>query len=373
MLWPALLEGSRVSRLLPHGLLDPRPVSVYEPEWGRRREMTGKEQKLTKGELKREVRQIILAQGNDFIKELLRSHNIKIGATKKDFATNLATAIDEDKLTQDMIEAWLKEIEGWGDQHLYLFEVPAADSAGIEAQLRVSEHASLLEVETSYTFPNALELTRIALDREHLSLVWHQGKPGWDRVRAKDFTKPEGLETYRYEAFRERIDRSVMRFEWRFDDGFCAVMIHRNKDIDHDAALGLVWEMLEKLGLSAKPLVQIALNRAVKAASRAKAGVQSSRFDTEGGFIELASTLAEGGIEAVEPIRQARLAVDDGAFAKAQGMFHFEIAEPKPSRTVALQVFGSEGRLRLWAQCRREDVYQMIGTIWRYNQADGRN
>ena len=38
---------------------------------------------LTKNELRDKVRTIILSQGNQFIKELLRKHSIKIGTTKK--------------------------------------------------------------------------------------------------------------------------------------------------------------------------------------------------------------------------------------------------------------------------------------------------
>jgi hypothetical protein len=39
--------------------------------------------------LRRLVRGVVLAQGNLFIKELLRRKRIKIGSTKADFETNL--------------------------------------------------------------------------------------------------------------------------------------------------------------------------------------------------------------------------------------------------------------------------------------------
>ena len=101
---------------------------------------------LTKAQLKDEVSEIILSQGNDFIKELLRGNGLKIGTTKKDFAENIAAAIESGELTQQMIEAWLYEIEGWGNQHLYLFEAPTIDIAGVSALLQDSEHAELVGV-----------------------------------------------------------------------------------------------------------------------------------------------------------------------------------------------------------------------------------
>lgn len=81
-----------------------------------------KSAELGKSQLKKKVAQIVLAQGNIFIKDLLRSNNVPIGNTKADFSRNLNAAIDAGALTQAVIEAWLGEIEGWGNQHVYLFE-----------------------------------------------------------------------------------------------------------------------------------------------------------------------------------------------------------------------------------------------------------
>lgn len=324
--------------------------------------------KLTKAQLKAEVRQIILAQGNDFIKELLRDNGLKIGTTKKDFAANLAEAIESEVLTQGMIETWLAEIEGWGDQHLYLLEAPRTGPDNIEAGLLASEHGALVGTGQSYLFPEDLTLTTISFNHDHLSLVWHLGKEGWDRARPKDFSRRKGLELYRYEAFRQRLDRSLVRFEWRFADGYCAILVHRNRNIDHAAAMAQVWMVLSSLGISERPLTRVPLNEAVKSASKGRSGTKSTRFETEGGFIDLVCTLADGGIESVEPVRQARLAVNDGAFAKAQGLFHLDVDTHALSRAVAVQVYGSEGRLRFWAQCRREDVYLVIEFLWRHNQ-----
>src|SRR5258708_16953572 len=74
--------------------------------------------------LRRLVRGVVLAQGNLFIKELLRSKGIKIGSTKADFETNLLGAIESGQLTPVDVEKWLSEVEGWGDQHVYLYRLP---------------------------------------------------------------------------------------------------------------------------------------------------------------------------------------------------------------------------------------------------------
>jgi hypothetical protein len=203
---------------------------------------------LSKEQLKENVRAIMLLQGNAYIKELLRLHGVKIGTTKKDFAQNIADAIDDGRLNQARIEAWLDEVEGWGNQHLYLFAAPSVGAQNVGGLLAQSAFKDLVGKKHDYDFPEQFTLSNIAHEPDRLSLVWHLGKEGWDRAKFKDYAKTVGLEHYRFEAYRQRMDRSVLRFEWRFADSHCAILVHRNKDIDHGDAMAIIWQVLQALG-----------------------------------------------------------------------------------------------------------------------------
>lgn len=322
---------------------------------------------LTKAQLKELARKVIVAQGNTFIKELLRDSGAKIGTTKDDFSNNLEAAIDADLISQNMLEAWLAEVEGWGDQHLYLVEPPQIDVATLAGGIAASPHASTLNSATSLEFPNALELKHIELDAAGLSMVWHQSKEGWNRWRPKDFVQEEGLERYRFDAYRQRFDRSIVRYAWRFSDPYCAILIHRNTEIDHAVVFADVRAALATIGCPDIPFSRILLNQAVKVAATKGKGMHSTRFELDEGYVEVASTLAEGGIDSVEPVRVVLQTVDTSQFDRAQGMLHFAAEEDGTSRRIAVQVYGSEARLRIWAQCKREDVAQILKLLWDYN------
>jgi hypothetical protein len=133
---------------------------------------------LSKRALKKVVAQIVLSQGNTFIKELLRSNKIQIGNTKSDFSENLIAAIDNGTLTQTAIEAWLSEIEGWGNQHVYLFEPPRIARTRIRDALESSKHSELLDRPISYEFPDTLMLSAIEFTGDHLSIAWHRIRGG---------------------------------------------------------------------------------------------------------------------------------------------------------------------------------------------------
>jgi hypothetical protein len=325
---------------------------------------------LTKAQLKEVARTIILSQGNKFVRELLRKHKITMGLNKADFLRHMAKAIDDGLLTQPMIDEWLAAVEGWGNQHVYLYAPPDVAPADLEALFKASAHAGLLASPISYDFPDELLLTGISLDGKSLSLVWHLGDSGWERAKNKDFTREEDGETYRYDAYRERADRSVVRFDWHFGDPYCAIFIQLPNSGDlHSAAIAKVFDDIAAVGLIGGPPDRLSLTEAVKKSSQdRKVVVQSTKMGAPGGYVELAATV-EGGIDKIQAIREARKAVDDSLFSSADGMFGLP-ADDQSGLSIAVkaQVYGAESRIRIWVQCTREDVYRVIRYFWSKNR-----
>ncbi|MDA5192671.1 hypothetical protein [Govanella unica] len=321
-----------------------------------------------KRQLKDSVRSIILTQGNEFIKELLRKHKIQIGTKKADFSKNILAAIDAGTLTRQMIEDWLSEVEGWGNQHIYLFQTPTLPTSEIKGKLLASDFARLIDTAVSYEFPQELELSAISLTAEHLFIAWHKGAGGWGRTPSRDFERVEDDgERYKYKAYRERFDRSVIRFAWRFSDPYCAVMIQLPIEGDaHTPIHALVREDLKHIGLFDNDPKRIPLSQAFKKMTLKKdTVVQSTRMMTDGGHVDVVSTLTEGGIEDVQALREARRGVDDNSFAGADGLFHFlQDKHAELSQNLKVQGYGVESRIRVWVQCKREDVYHVLGVVW---------
>lgn len=313
---------------------------------------------MTNEELKEVIKSIVLAQGNSFIKELLRDNSIKIGITKRDFSENLRKAVDDGLLTEEMVEVWLAEIEGWGNQHLYTFEKPQVSREEAVEALHDSDRSELIGDGTKYGFPEDFTLSGIELSNDAMTLLWHIGKQSWPRAKAHDFREERDDELFKFEAYRLRQERSVIRFYWRFASDYCVILIHRNRDIVHAEAQAVVWETLRDLGICATARPRLLLTEAVKAASRLN-GTKQTRMEVDGGYVELKSTLHNGGIDQVEAVRQARNAVNDAAFARAQGMFTVTRGEEGESPTT-VEVSGDEGRIRIWAQCKREYVHFVV-------------
>ena len=320
---------------------------------------------LTKEELKTAVHRIVLAQGNVFIRELLRDHGLTIGLTKKDFGKNLDNAIDEGTFTQAMLEAWVIKVEGWGDQHIYLHQAPKLSPAEVQALLEASPFRALVGQSVSYQFPQSLSLTSMMIGAHGVSIIWHQSTSGWKRDDSKDEVRVIDDDRYEFRAFRERFDRAVVRFEWRFTDPYCAVLMQLPHEGNvHGAALGVVWGDLASIGIAKRPLDKIPLSDAFKRLSRnTDIVVRTSKRMAAGGYVELGATLPDTSISAVDGVKELLKGVTDDKFHKADGVFGLDKATHSLEKTIKFQGYGDDSRLRVWVQCKRDDIFFLLKLV----------
>ncbi|MGB8356680.1 MAG: hypothetical protein WCD79_22470 [Chthoniobacteraceae bacterium] len=340
---------------------------------------TGPPSTQEKTALRKLVRGIVLAQGNVFIKELLRKKDIRIGATKANFESNLLAAIDQGKLRGADVSEWLDEVEGWGDQHVYIFRVPLSvatdaiwtSSSKMEKLLKGAGLAKFWNAETSWLYPSELTLSGIYFDGKSLRFVWHQGLGAWVRSPAKDREEVIDDDRYQFRAYRERLDRLVMRFELRIEQRLAAVFmqIPWGKK-EHDDAMDIVAEAikplvklsdLQPLAISTviKTLDQTELNATTTAKRRITA--QRARLSDAGVYVEFANTTGSGGYKDSQAVRHVRRAVKPENFTGTNGFFLYHPeGDGSLEREAKIELFGNERRVRLWAQLTATEVWDIL-------------
>lgn len=331
-------------------------------------------------QLKTLVGQIILAQGNAFIKELLRNTRVRIGATKTDFERNLMTAIDNGVLRREDIEAWLAEVEGWGNQHIYLFRVPSdiakdllwSDPAKVEKKVAAAGFANLWNASTSFEFPEQQKLTAIRFDGSNLRLTWHQGQSWLVRDKTKDYTEEIDGDQYEFHAYRRRAERAVMRFELALPLRLAAIFIQTPwGEVAHEAALSEVsktassifaFDSLEefKISLTIKHLDQLGLDD-----QQGQYGIRPSmaRLDSAGAYVEFGSS-GDKSYQDFTPVRDVRRALKAAYFTGNKSDFTFSSASKNTlSRKIRVTFYGRDGRVRLWMQMKAQEVWEVLRMI----------
>lgn len=316
--------------------------------------------------LKRLVQDLVRAQGNLFIKKLLRDKNLPIGKNKQEFLTNLLAAIDQGNLTRTDFEEWLKHVEGWGHQHIYLYDLPQdtvtgnpwADQAAFLTAVERAGFKSLLNAGTSQVFPEKPTLTGVYVTESYMRLVWHLGLEGRERSPSHD--KKDVViddDVYDFEAYRHSADRSVMRFELRPGEKTAAAFVQMPiRSPAHKAVLEELWKTIRRLspGLQLPPFnVSEAMKRLDEEQLQEGAALrtQQARWSGQGAYVEFGATSEGHGYREVAEIREVRLALRTMNVSGHTATVVFEApGERGLGREVRVYLYGTQGRIWVRSQ-----------------------
>jgi hypothetical protein len=329
-------------------------------------------------QLKALIGQVILAQGNRFIKELLRNTSgVRIGITKADFEHNLMNAIDDGIIRREHIEQWLDQVEGWGNQHIYLYKVPVAlaedtlwsNPSRIQKKVAKAGFGGFWNAPTSFEFPEVQKLTTIQFDGSNLRLTWHQGRSWLVRDKTKDYSQESEGDEYEFHAYRRQAERGVMRFELALQLRLAAIFIPTPwVDVEHKTAIKAVEEIASsifdfsaledyKVALAIKKLDQLGLDD-----RKREYGIQPSmaRLDAPGAYVEFGSS-GPNSYQDFTPVRDVRRAVRPGFFTGNKSDFMFSSAPKNAlSRKIRVSFYGKEDRIRVWMQMTAQEVWEIL-------------
>jgi hypothetical protein len=340
------------------------------------------------------VRRIVLGQGNRFIKELLRSKGIRIGSTKPEFEANLFAAIDEGRLREGDVRAWLDEVEGWGDQHVYLYEIPpeVADAPAwrnieeAQRQLIAKGLGDRLNAADPLDFPDDPRVAAVRYEPGVLRLLWHEASSTWVREAKQD--KPlEEIEgwTYQFRAYRALDRRAVMRFEFHFAKRLGALFLSvAAASDDHDTSVAEAEKLAaDVLSFAALPALRLPIAKAITALDQARVEVpatekppvmpQKTRLrGRTGAYVEFGGAADELGYEeddGVFAVRSAIRGVGVDWFSGTDGAFEFQpTAENALSRPVKVRLFGDQKRLRIFRRLTAQEVWTILSVVARYSR-----
>ena len=291
-------------------------------------------------------------------------------------------AVDSGKLSLDILEGWLHEIEGWGDQHIYLYDLPAKISQNKlwknrKSVERVTEQKGLSKfwgTSSSMAFPNKLKLTEISFDGNIFRVVWHKGLSSWIRYEDKDFEKKEGVDIYQYRAFRSRSKRSVVRFEWIKDKNIAVIFLQSSfEKTVHQKIQETVFEVVKNF-FDINSFALIDVDKAIKKLDQkalptadgqsSKISSQETRFMAGGASVEFRSDVPGAGYNRVAAVRHVRRGVQTNSFTGSLGIFVFRREGlSNISRNIKVQLYSKQNRMRFWHRSTREDVWTILEYI----------
>jgi hypothetical protein len=322
---------------------------------------------------------LVLLQGNRFIRELLRSKELPLGTNKEQFEAHLREAIADGRLTPADVQEWLGDVEGWGNQHVFVFDVPdrTADSVrqreAFVERLTASGLEGLLDAEIPLDPGEELALATIRHAEAGISFLWVRGSAALIRRKDLDYDDEIQGDEIEYHAYERRWSRVAARFEWRFESNLAAVLIARREERDYAQQRDMVLEVVdsaigaERVGWSALDIARVITQLDSAGLDAAEAGAEQAVrvnftvFQGAAASVRLAAASQAGSYQEDAAVREVRRAVNPGQFVGGSGDCYLTpTVEPEARRELHLRLYGREQRVLLWGKMTAEEVWAVV-------------
>lgn len=332
-------------------------------------------------------------QGSIFIKELLRKNRkenrqIKIGVNKEDTISNLVSALENKFISTKELIDWIREVEGWGKQHVYLFISFPSDSNKVSKDkqneiiklLKNKKLDKLLNSNPSLNFPDELNIDTISIAHNLLSITWHQKYDNWERDESKDIKNQKiDDDLYEFRAYRQDFVRSVIRLNYMWDKNLVALFIQLPIGNLHTKALEQVkgfwadfWgnDSFKAVNISKaiKKIDQRDLDTGnSRRSSPSLMESENTKFYAKGATVEFQADRTIGAWKNITAVRQVRQALRTKDFIGKSAKFRVKlnIEQDLKDREVKISMDGRKNKIYLFSQMTNSEVWSIMDDIFR--------
>jgi hypothetical protein len=312
---------------------------------------------------------LLLDHKAQFVRAFLEGHGIPTSGTKEELRDRLDQALGTGRVAVGDIIEHLDEIEGWGNQHLYLYRAPDGllptwrSETSVKAILRTAKKISLLNAHLPLAYPSEPTLSRIAWSPDRIRFVWITTRTWEERLEEDD--ERDGSKVWK--AYEERVARGVLAFDWNLLSGEAMLMIERlPSGNDYGEARAVLARELKpffdiglftsvEVGRAIQPIEKSAevLNRAL--ALRSQRGTKFS-FPGRGGIRD--------AFERDPDAQRSRASLGDNVSGDA-GNFYWKRSGPLTG-DLHTTIYAKDNRVGIFGQRQEEEVAHVIQRIRHY-------
>ena len=171
----------------------------------------------------------VLGHKMAFVHEFLRGRGLPFSGTKEKLRQRLEEYLQEGSVEAIDLLRLLNKIEGWGNQHIYLYRAaerliePWTTESSVQERLEKVGLAELLHRPRPLVLPDEPTLSSIEWSSDRVRFVWVEKRQWEERISEEDIE--EGRTVWR--AYRIRVSRGLIAFDWDLLSGHAMLAIQR--------------------------------------------------------------------------------------------------------------------------------------------------
>ncbi|HEV8066783.1 MAG TPA: hypothetical protein VGP76_03535 [Planctomycetaceae bacterium] len=300
-----------------------------------------------------------------WVQQLLKSKGLSAAGTKPDLRSRIKACLDNDLLaTADLIDL-LDTIEGWGDQHIYLYKASnsliasLAGEANLKATLRKLHLLRLFNGRTPVVLPDEPALSAIQWSADRVRFVW---------VEKRIYRDPRDDQSYvegsiEYDAYEVKQSRGIVSFSCDLVSGLAELLIqrlpsgnnYRSEQQKYFKELSDICDVLQ--------LTPHKISGAIKKIDQLK-GVRkrsSQLMTARGAQVTYTSRSRKDDVYKDPSIRKARKALG-ASVAGRLGNFYWPIL----GRDIHIKLYAKDQRIGIFGECTAAEVENVLSQIRGY-------
>lgn len=183
---------------------------------------------MTKDE--QQVLELIFAHNKFHIRDFLATCGLTKSGTEEELFAKMAGLLKSKSINLEDLVRLLNQIEGWGDQQIYLYKAVSkefrqlfADKKKFEGLLADNRMKNLLNAERSIILPDERTLATIEYDEKRVKFIWIE-KRIWEE-RHEDKDKESG--GFHFKAYKTHVKRGIMSYDLDLKSGLGVMMIQK--------------------------------------------------------------------------------------------------------------------------------------------------
>lgn len=328
-------------------------------------EQAGSDDRLTEDEIQLTLK-YLQSHKMAFTQEFLRARELPFSGTKKQLRERLEGYLAEGRVEPEELVQLLNQIEGWGNQHLYLYKAAGRLMAPWSTEESVRKHLSALGREAllgrprPLVLPEGIRLASIEWTPERARFVWIEKRQWEERVPDEDMQEDDMV----WRAYRVHVSRGIIAFDWDLMSGHAMLMIQR---LPRGARYARVRDRFEE---ELEPLVALSQFDRVRV-SRGILPIQESgevrrrqvRYQTRrGGRATFTSASWSRDAFADPALDRAEEALGDET-AGLLGNFYWLPAEEKLGQELHSKIYASDQRIGLFGEHEEGDVRYVVSRV----------
>jgi hypothetical protein len=310
----------------------------------------------------------LLSHKMAFTQGFLRTRGLPFSGTKAKLRERLEGYLSDGRLDAPDLVRLLNEIEGWGNQHIYLYKgadqliEPWLKEGSVRERLADLGLADLFNRQRPLVLPEETTLSSIEWTPERVRFVWVE-KRQWEERASEEDIEEEGMV---WRAYRINVSRSLIAFDWDLISGHAMLMIQR---LPRGTKYHPIRDRFEK---ELEPIVGLSWFEQVRV-SRAIQRIQASdevrrrqlAYQTQrGGKVTFTSAGRSRDTSTDPDLKRAGRALS--GTAGLLGNFYWLSVQGKLGRELHTKLYASDQRIGIFGEHQERDVRHVLSRIRHY-------